>query len=298
MAKRKASVVIPAESSSASASQTSSQQTVHQHDHAMHGAQVSPAAQTPQPAPSATAWSPAPSAAPTSSDHSRKEEYKNYAIVALATALIVVGLMWFLNGSGDTPTGAPTAGDDFPEVPSGPPQRVNLEVGDSPSMGNADAPVTIIEFSDYQCPFCGRFYSQTLPSIKRDYIDTGKVRFAYKDFPLESIHPEATPAANAARCAGEQGKYWEFHDKTFENQDLLSTASYNQWAQEIGLNTAPFAECVKSNKYASAVRDDLRTGSAAGVQGTPAFLINGLLVSGAQPYTVFQQVIDAELGTA
>ena len=228
----------------------------------------------------------------------KSELYKNYVIVALVTALLVFGVNW-VSGWGDTPSGAAIADlgagvDDQPSIP----ERVNLEVGDSPSIGSADAPVTIIEFSDYQCPFCGRFWEQTLPSLQREYIDTGKVRLAFKDFPLESIHQEALPAAHAARCAREQGgdeMYFKYHDIVFQNQQSLSSANYQRWASQLGLDSTKFSECMSSNKYLGAIRQDLRDGSAGGIQGTPGFFVNGVLVSGAQPFTVFQQIIESEL---
>ena len=155
-----------------------------------------------------------------------------------------------------------------------------------------------MEFSDFQCPFCGRFFEQTLPLIEERYIKTGKVRFVYKDFPLESIHPQALPAASAARCAGEQGKFWDYHDLIFNNQALLSDTNYKQWAEQLGLDMDDFSSCYDSGKYVNDIRADLQEGSRAGVQGTPGFLINGQLVSGAQPFANFEQVIEAELSAA
>ena len=220
--------------------------------------------------------------------------WKNYAIVALATALVVIGGMWLVNtlssGNNNIPTGAAPS-DDL----AAPTVRVDLDIEGSPFIGDENAPVTIVEFSDYQCPFCGRFFTDTEPLIKSQYIDAGKVKLVYKDFPLDQIHPEATPAAHAARCAGDQAKYWEFHDKILDNQALLGSSSYSKWASELGLDTAKFDECQKSSKYLGLIRDDLQQGSSAGVRGTPAFLINGVLVSGAQPFSVFQQIIESEL---
>ena len=212
---------------------------------------------------------------------------KNYVIVALATALIVLGLVFVrdaLTGSDvPSPSGAAVGGD------------VELSDEGNYAKGDDDAPVVIYEFSDYQCPFCGRFYTDTLPLIEENYIKTGKVRLIFKDFPLDSIHPEATPAAIAARCAGDQGKFWEMHDKLFENQRTLGNSNYKQWAEEIGLDTAKFGDCIDTRKYLSAVRKDLVEGQQNGIQGTPGFFVNGRLISGAQPFSVFQTAIDAEL---
>lgn len=172
---------------------------------------------------------------------------------------------------------------------------VDVSADDDPVKGNADAPVTIIEFSDFQCPFCARFFSDTLPQIEENYIKTGKVKLVYRDFPLDNIHLQATPAAQAAECADEQGKFYEYHDKLFENQQLLSTDNYKKWAEELGLDTDQFNGCVDSKKYASEVAKDSADGSAAGVTGTPAFFINGKYISGAQPFSVFEALIEAEL---
>ena len=171
----------------------------------------------------------------------------------------------------------------------------DVDISNNYFRGEEDAPVTMIEFSDFQCPFCGRFFTQTLPLIEEQYLKTGKVKFVYKDFPLESIHPMALPAALAARCAGEQGKFWEYHDIIFENQALLSDSSLKQWASDLGLNTGDFNSCLDSQKYLSEIRKDLQEGEAAGIRGTPGFLINGQLISGAQPFNVFQQAIESQL---
>ncbi|MAG16108.1 disulfide bond formation protein DsbA, partial [Candidatus Woesearchaeota archaeon] len=135
----------------------------------------------------------------------------------------------------------------------------------------------------------------TLPQIEEEYVNTGKVKFVYKHFPLDNIHPQATPAALASECAQEQGKFWEFHNTIFENQQSLSDASYKQWAVDLSLDTEKFNDCYDTQKYLSDVRDDLQKGSAAGIRGTPGFLLNGQLISGAKPFAVFEQAIEAEL---
>ena len=173
----------------------------------------------------------------------------------------------------------------------------DLDLNDNYFKGSRNAKVTIVEFSDFQCPFCGRFYSETLSQIEQNYINNNKVKFVYADFPLESIHPNAFPAALAARCAGEQDKFWEFHDKLFENQALLSESNYKQWAQELGLDTDKFNSCFDSKKYENQIRDDFQDGSSQGISGTPGFIINNQLVSGAQPYQVFEQAIEAALAS-
>ena len=169
---------------------------------------------------------------------------------------------------------------------------------DDPFLGDEDAPVTIVEFSDYECPFCARFYSQTLAQIKSKYIETGKVKFVYRDFPL-GFHQQAIPAAIAANCAGEQGKYFEFHDKVFTNGGSggKSGADYKQWAKEIGVDVAAWEQCLDDPKQAAEIQKDLSDGSAAGISGTPGFIIEGQLVSGAQPFSAFEQIIEAALAS-
>lgn len=217
----------------------------------------------------------------------------------ITTVILAILLIWslFFRGAAPSPA-APSdnaaARQAAPAAP-GPAPRVQVSADDDPFMGDKNAPVTIIEFSDYQCPFCSRFYTGTLPQLKSEYIDTGKVRFVYRDFPLTSIHSEARPAAIAANCAETQGKYWEMHDKIFTNQQGLSDASYKAWATELGLDNAKFETCLRDPAMGSEVDQDLRDGASAGVQGTPAFFVNGQLLSGAQPFGAFKQVIDAEL---
>lgn len=230
-------------------------------------------------------------------------EIKNYVIVALVTALLVLGVVWvrdsFVAGSGEksAPT-VPSAGNAPTAAAAAPSVAAAVSAEGNYFKGEEDAPVTIHEFSDYQCPFCGRFFNDALPQIEENYIKTGKVKFVFNDFPLDSIHPQATPAALAARCAGDQDKYWDMHDTIFKNQAGLSDANYKKWAADLGLNTATFNDCLDSQKHLSAVRKDLLEGQQAGVRGTPAFIINGQLVSGAQPYAVFQQAIESALAQA
>lgn len=217
----------------------------------------------------------------------------------ITTVVLIVLLGFFLlrggGNSGNSPTGGGVALGDTNPSPA-PTVNIDMEelVDDDPFLGEEDAPVTIVEFSDYECPFCSRFYTQTLPLIKSQYIDTGKVKFVYRDFPL-SFHPQAMPSALAANCAGEQGKYYEYHNKIFENQALLSDATRKQWAQELGLDIPKWESCLSDPAQRQEIQKDLQDGSAAGITGTPGFIINGQLVSGAQPFSVFQQVIDATL---
>ena len=172
-------------------------------------------------------------------------------------------------------------------------------IDDDSVKGDKDAPVTIVEFSDYECPFCTKFYEQSLQLIEKNYIDTGKVKFIYRDFPL-SFHQNAQKAAEAAEVAGELGgdeKYFEMHDLLFEKGVSGGVSAFKQYAREIGLDGGKFDKMLDSGAMAQEVKDDFAAGQQLGVSGTPAFFINGKLVSGAQPYSVFEQVIEAELSS-
>jgi len=193
--------------------------------------------------------------------------------------------------------------------PSGP-QIIQGLLDDDPVRGNPDAPVTIVEFSDFQCPFCKRFHETTLPLILENYVDTGKVKFVYRDFPIVSLHPNgAVATALAAECADEQGMFWQYHDKIFQNQknwERLAAEDVvillKSFAEELGLDTNQFNDCLESGKFLDEVNNDLRDGASYGVTGTPAFFIGNeergyIIVSGAQPYSVFQNVLDQMLAS-
>ncbi len=181
----------------------------------------------------------------------------------------------------------------LPKEADQPLAKVSLD--DDPQMGENKAKVTIVEFSDFECPYCAKFHQQTFPQIKKDYIDTGKVRFIYRDFPLP-FHNHAQKAAEASECADEQGKYWEYHNLLFENYDSLSVENLKKFAVDLKLDTAKFNSCLDSGKMSSEVSKDSQEGQGYGVSGTPAFFVNGKLLTGAQPFAVFQQAIEAELG--
>ncbi len=181
-------------------------------------------------------------------------------------------------------------------TPTPAPGKFEVSIEDDSVKGQDNAPVTMIEFSDYECPFCERFYVQTLPQIQKDYIDTGKVKFVYRDYPL-SFHLNATKAAEAAECAGEQKKYWEYHDVLFQHQNALDNKSLKQYAIDLGLNTAAFNQCLDSGAMLGEVQKDFKEGSRLGIRGTPTFFINGTRVVGAQPYDSLKQIIERELAS-
>jgi protein-disulfide isomerase len=177
-----------------------------------------------------------------------------------------------------------------------------IGVDDDPVLGSPNAKVLMIEFGDYQCPSCRMFWKDVEPRIKREYIDTGKVKLVFRDFPIVQIHPEALLAAMAVDCSADQNKYWEYHDKVFREQynkgdDLVrfKAADLKKWAKDIGLDPAKFDQCLDSEKYKNEVLKDKADGDAVSVQGTPTFFINGHVIGGAQPYHAFKNLIDSLL---
>jgi protein-disulfide isomerase len=171
------------------------------------------------------------------------------------------------------------------------PPRQKVATANSPSKGPANAPIEMVEFSDFQCPFCLRA-DPTVQQVLKTYGD--KIKFVYRHYPLPN-HPAARPAAEAAACAGEQGKFWPYHDLLFANPSKLSDADFKQHAASLSLNTAQFNNCVDTHKMKPAIDTDVKEGEEAGVNGTPAFYINGRMISGAQPFEAFKKIIDEEL---
>ncbi len=214
----------------------------------------------------------------------------------LIAALLISGSVVFYSlntgklGANVKQAGGPTVGE-----------KINVSVDDDPFMGNEKAKVTIVEFSDFQCPFCRTFWSGAFQQIKKEYVDTGKVKFVYRDFPL-SFHPAAIPAAQATQCARDQGKFWEMHDKIFSEQEKqgqgtiqFGLSDIKKWASQINLNMNAFNQCLDSGKYKSEVEKDIADGSTYGVSGTPTLYINGKSIVGAQPFSAFKAIIDGEL---
>ena len=175
------------------------------------------------------------------------------------------------------------------------PPRALIEVAtDEPAKGPEDAPILLVEYSDYECPYCSRA-QPSVEQVLQTYGD--KVRLVYRDFPL-SIHDNAHLAAQAGLCANEQGRFWEYHDVLYANARALRPADLQRYATDLDLDPAPFAECLDSGRYVETVDADLQSGQQHGVTGTPAFFINGRILSGAQPFAAFKKIIDEELARA
>ena len=232
-----------------------------------------------------------------------------YSMITAASAL-TTGLNGLsIQGGGNTggnnlPT-APSGNLNPPSAPAPTAQMSELVKNAAATLGKSDAPIVLVEYSDYQCPFCRKWFNDVKGNLQKDYIDTGKVKLVYKDFPL-SFHPMAIPYANAARCASDQGKYWEMHDKIFVEQDKkgqgtvqdYTATDIKKWGAEIGLNSTTFDQCVGDNKYSNEIQANFSEGGSVGITGTPGFFLGkadgtGKLIVGAQPYTVFQQAIQS-----
>ena len=194
-----------------------------------------------------------------------------------------------------------------PPPPVAPDSR-ELSIADAFVKGGTGARVVVVEFSDFQCPFCARHARQTLPQIEREYLATGKVLYAMRHLPLEAIHPDAFRAAVAAECAGDQGKFWPMHERLFGNQQALSAADLGRYAREAGVEAGAFQKCLDADTHGAKVRRDLAEAQAAGVTGTPTFFLGfaeagGKVkvvrrIQGAHPFSTFKGAIDALLAEA
>jgi protein-disulfide isomerase len=241
----------------------------------------------------------------------RMQAIKNISFVQILTVLLLVETFFLgslytkvqtLEKNGGTPSTAPQAGAQNPGTqnqPTGltPGQKVTVDVGRFPVRGNAK--VTVIEFADFRCPFCEKLHTDVLSQLKKDYIDTGKVKFYYRQYAF--LGPASTVAANAAECAQEQGKFWDLHDYFFDHQppesdtSMYTVDNLTTIAGQLGMDTTQFNACLSSNKYDKNVQDDLAAGQKAGVTATPTVFVNGTPIVGAESYAVFKQTIDQEL---
>ena len=230
----------------------------------------------------------------------RSHFYAVLTLLAFAAGVFLGYTVWGMGSSSGTPL---SASAQSMSQPSGPVvqapvtqeteyRRYEIPTEDAYALGPTDAPITLVEFSDYQCPFCRRWHAEVYEPLLAAY--PGKIRFVYRHLPLDSLHPQAISAAEAAMCAGEQDAYWLFHEKLFSS-DALGSQVYMQYAEELGLDVQTFAACVSERKYQEAVAEDTDFAINLGIRSTPTFFINGLAIVGAQPLDVFKQVIDKEL---
>jgi protein-disulfide isomerase len=233
------------------------------------------------------------------------------AIVVVGLVMLGIGItIGFFGRPLVTPEpldAAPVASVDTPESPVVSESDANPDGGNpSPAMlmdtvvaqtrhfkGDPDAPITIVEFSDFRCPYCGRFTNEAGRQIDEQYIEEGLVRFGYQHFAF--LGPESQAAAEASECAAEQDAFWEYHDALFGDQAGVSVDGLSRFADELGLDVEAFDDCLGSGKYTSLVRGETASAQSLGVTGTPSFLINGRPLVGALPFDAFQQVIEAEL---
>ena|SRR3989344_6882683 len=214
----------------------------------------------------------------------------------LLAALIISGTLFYTRGQAGN--GTAQIGNDRTGLQAGAPVKINVGADDH-TLGNKDAKITIVEFADFRCPFCERFYQQSEMQLLRDYVDTGKARFVFKHFAF--LGQQSIWASEAAECASEQGKFWEFHNWLYDNQAPESDLNYYsktnlvKYAGKIGLDSIQFSACLNLGKYSKRVADDTAEGQKYGVNGTPTTFINGQKIVGAQPYINFQAVIDGLL---
>lgn len=231
----------------------------------------------------------------------RSHFYSVLTVLAFAAGVLLGYVVWGYGSTGNAAlvaqspqTAAQVAAGVETLVPTSQPQYVRYDVPSEGfhSLGPDDAPITLIEFSDYECPFCRRWQQEVYQPLLAAY--PGKIKLVYRNLPLTSIHPDAMPAAEAAMCAGDQNAYWQYHDKLFASE-TLGTDTYKQYAQELGLDMTAFNDCIENHKFQKAIQDDSDFAINLGVRSTPTFFVNGLAIVGAQPLEVFKQVIDKEL---
>jgi protein-disulfide isomerase len=188
-----------------------------------------------------------------------------------------------------------------------PPEKISIAA--RPARGSETARIVMVEFSDYQCPFCALFFRQTLPQLDQDYIKTGKIKYVFNNVPLDNLHPAAFKAAEAAECAGDQSRFWEMHDKIFANPRALSATDLSGYAKAVGVDLPQFSQCLESGKNAPSIKEGLALAERLGVDGTPTFVIALSdaknprdpnikvlgIISGAQPFSVFKSALDKAL---
>jgi protein-disulfide isomerase len=229
----------------------------------------------------------------------RSHFYSVLVVLAFAAGILIGYVTWGTGTAGGPALSSGTASESSSSVVEAPlatqePEFIRYEVfsEDAYMLGPEDAPITIVEFSDFQCPYCRGWHEQVYEPLLAAY--PGQIRLVYRHLPLTSIHPEAFSAAEAAMCAGEQDAFWQYHDRLFSSETLGSEV-YTQYAQELGLDMTTFEACMADHEYQEAIQKDSDFALDLGIRSTPTFFINGLAIVGAQPLDVFQQVIDKEL---
>lgn len=208
-------------------------------------------------------------------------------IIAFALGLAIGYLIW---GASTQPSDAQVLDVEAPTEPA---LVLDIPTEGFPSEGPDDAPIVIVEFSDFECPFCTKWHNETYLPLREKYPD--EIKLVYRNFPLTGLHANAYLAAEAAMCAGDQERYWDYHEALFESKLGMGADAFKAYAAELGLDTATFNECLDSRKYKDFVKEDMAYAASIGVQSTPTFYINGKPVIGAQPLAVFEQIIQAEL---
>jgi len=234
-----------------------------------------------------------PPQSPNTITFKRSHLYAVMIPLAFVLGLSVGFLFWGRNQPQSAPAQAAVQDGQVATPTQQPIRRYDVPTGDNPSLGPANAAITIIEFSDYQCPYCRKWEMEAWPQIQAAY--PGKIRLVYRDFPLYSIHPESESAAIAAWCAGDQNKYWEFHDLLFSDTLPLGQDSYIKYASQVNLNADQFKQCITTQKFKDTVSNNYTYASNLGVSSTPTFFVNGIPLVGAQPFESFKQLIDKEL---
>lgn len=234
------------------------------------------------------------------------KSYTPFLIVLLIVAAYFLGALTtkvqYLEKNGAAPAVAGAQVTPGQAAPTAQPEKVDVSVGHFPVLGDDSAKVTLIEFEDFRCPFCEQYFTQTEQQIISDYVNTGKVKLAFRHY--QFLGDASVVAGNAAECANEQGKFWDYHNYLYKNQppetdtSMYNTDSLTQAAGTLGLNTDQFRSCLDSKKYQKNLDTDMADGQKAGVSGTPSFFINGKLLVGAQPYDSFKKELDAALAAA
>jgi len=223
----------------------------------------------------------------------RSHFYSILVVMAFSVGLLLGYVIWGRGTSAAATTQTaqqPAAGAPAAQEPQY--VRYDIPTEGYPSLGPDDAPITIVEFSDFQCPFCRRFHSETYQALLDAYPN--QIRFVYRNLPLTSIHPDAMPSAIASLCANDQNVYWDYHEKLFGGE-TLDRLTFVQYATDLGINVDEFTACLDSGKHDDFIQQDMDFALNLGVQSTPTFFINGLAIVGAQPLSSFQQIIDKEL---